>query len=193
MTTLRAAAFRRALLFLPVAAAVVLAAGCGGGGSSASSTQATDPTEWANSLCGSIDTWASSIRSAASTLQGGNVTRASLQDTANKVKDATNTLADDMKSMGKPNTQAGQKAKQQLDTLSDKYKSEVQSMENTVKNASGASGTLSAVSKVSSTLVTMGSQLQAAFADLQKLDAKGELDKAFRSASNCKKLRRQGA
>jgi hypothetical protein len=185
-------AFGRLLLFLPVAAAVVLAAGCGGGGNSAS-TQAMDPAEWANSLCGSIDTWATSVRSAASSLQGGNVSKDSLQSTANKVKDATNTLADDVKGLGKPDTQSGQKAKQQLDTLSDKYKSEVQSMQDTVKNASGTRGTLTAVSKVSSTLVTMGSQLQTAFGELQKLDAKGELDKAFRNASNCKKLRKQGA
>ena len=184
---------RRLFLFLPVAVAVVLAAGCGGGGNSGSSTQAMDPSEWANSLCGSIDTWATSIRSAASSLQCGNVTKDSLQNTANGVKDATNTLADDIKGLGKPNTQSGQKAKQDLDQLSDEYKSEVQSMQDEVKNASGAKGTLTAVSKVSSTLVTMGSQLQSTFGQLQKLDAKGELNTAFKNASNCKKLQKQGS
>ena len=180
------ATLRRLPLFLPVVLAVVLVAGCGG-----SSSNKMDPGEWANSICGSVDTWATSVRSAASSLQGGNVSKSALQSTANDVKDATNTLADDLKGLDKPDIQAADKAKQQLDTLSSNYKDEVQSMQNDVQNASGASGTLTAVSKVSQTLVTMGSQLQSTFGQLQKLDAKGELDKAFKNASNCKKLQKQ--
>jgi hypothetical protein len=183
------ATLRRLPLFLPVVLAVVLVAGCGGG---SSSNNKMDPTEWANSICGSVDTWATSVRSAANSLRGGNVSKNALQSTANDVKDATNTLADDLKGLGKPDIEAADKAKQQLDTLSTNYKNEVQSMQNDVQNASGASGTLTAVSKVSQTLVTMGSQLQSTFGELQKLDAKGELDKAFKNASNCKKLQKQG-
>jgi len=188
--TWMASAARRFSLLAPVAAAVVLAAGCGGG-SSSSDTMA--PQDWANSLCGSVDTWAKSIRSAASSLQGGNVSKDSLQSTATNVKDATNTLADDLKGLKKPDIQAADKAKQQLDTLSSKYKSEAQSLQNDLKNASGAAGVLTAVRKVSQTLVTMGGQLQSTFGELQKLDAKGELNKAFRNAPNCKKLQKQGA
>jgi hypothetical protein len=186
-------AARRFSLLALVAAAVVLAAGCGGGGGNSSSSDTMAPGDWANSLCGSVDTWAKSIRSAASSLQGGNVSKDSLQSTATNVKDATNTLADDLKGLKKPDIQAADKAKQQLDTLSNKYKSEAQSLQNDLQNASGAKGVLTAVSKVSQTLVTMGGQLQSTFAELQKLDAKGELNKAFRNAPNCKKLQKQGA
>ena len=186
-----AGAARGFSLLAPVAAAVVLAAGCGGGSSSSSDTMA--PGDWANSLCGSVDTWATSIRSAATSLRGGNVSKDSLQSTASNVKDATNTLADDLKGLKKPDIQAADKAKQQLDSLSSKYKSEAQSLQNDLKNASGAKGVVTAVSKVSQTLVTMGGELQSTFAELQKLDAKGELNKAFRNAPNCKKLQKQGA
>jgi conjugal transfer/entry exclusion protein len=173
-----------------VAAAVVLAAGCGGGGSSSDTMPAQD---WANSLCGSVDTWAKSIRSAASSLQSGNVSKESLQSTATNVKDATNTLADDLKGLKKPDIQAADKAQQQINTLSSKYKSEIQSLQNDLKNASGATGVVTAVRKTTQTLVTLGSQLQSTFGELQKLDAKGELNKAFRDAPNCKKLQKQGA
>jgi hypothetical protein len=186
-----AGAARRFSLLALVAAAVVLAAGCGGGGSSSSDTMA--PKDWANSLCGSVDTWAKSIRSAASSLQGGNVSKDSLQQTATHVKNATNTLADDLKGLKKPDIQAADKAKQQLNTLSSNYKSEVQSLQNDLKNTSGVQGVVTAVSKVSQTLVRMGGQLQSTFGELQKLDAKGELNKAFTNAPNCKKLQRQGA
>jgi hypothetical protein len=186
-----AGAARRFVLWAPVAAAVVLAAGCGGGGSSSSDTMA--PQDWANSLCGSVNTWATSVRSATTSLQGGNLSKDSLQSAATNVKDATNTLADDLKGLKRPDIQAADKAKQQVDSLSSTFKSDVQSMQSDVKNASGAKGVLTAVSKVSATLVTMGGQLQSTFGELQKLDAKGELDKAFKNAPNCKKLQKQGA
>jgi argininosuccinate lyase len=180
---------RRLPLFLPAIAAVVLAAGCGGGGSSSGTM---DPTEWADSLCGSIDTWATSVRSTTSTLRGGNVSKDSLQSAAGDIKDSTTTLADDLKGLGKPDTDAGDQAKQAVDKLSSEYKDETKAMEDTVKSASGATGAAQAASAVRSTLTTMSSQLQAMFAGLQKRDAKGELEKAFKNASSCKALSNQG-
>jgi hypothetical protein len=165
-------------------AAVVLAAGCGGGGNSG----ATDPTEWADSLCGSVDTWATSIRSTTSTLRGGNVSKDSLTSAAGDIKDATDTLADDLKGLGKPDVASGDQAKQSIDELSTEYKSEAKALQDTVK----ASGAVKAASTVSATLTTMSSQLQTTFANLQKRDAKGELEKAFRNASSCKELARKG-
>ncbi len=36
--------------------------------------------------------------------------------------------------------------------------------------------------------MTMGQQVSATFGELQKLDAKGELEKAFSSSASCKQL-----
>ncbi len=57
-----------------------------------------------------------------------------------------------------------------------------------MKSASGISGAITAGSIASTTLVTMGQQVSATFGDLQKLDAKGELEKAFSSSASCKQL-----
>ncbi len=61
-----------------------------------------------------------------------------------------------------------------------------------MNSASGVSGTLSAISVASATLVTMGQQVSSTFGDLQKLDAKGELEQAFSSSSSCKQLTSSG-
>jgi hypothetical protein len=175
---------RRLSLFLPVAAALALAAGCGGGGNSG----ATDPTEWADSLCGSVDTWATSIRSTTSTLGGGNVSKESLTSAAGDIKDTTDTLADDLKGLGKPDIETGDQAKQSVDELSTEYKSEAKGLQDTVR----ASGAVKAASSVRTTLTTMSSQLQTTFANLQKLDTNGELEEAFRNASACKALSSKG-
>ena len=57
-----------------------------------------------------------------------------------------------------------------------------------MKNASGVSGVLSAVSSTSTTLQKMGQQVSATFSQLQSLDAKGELETAFSNSASCKQL-----
>ena len=91
---------------------VVLVAGCGGGGSSGSST-----TDWANGFCSAITSWTTSIQTAGKSLQGGNVSEESLKSAANDINGATSTFADDLKSLGKPDTDSGQQAKESVDQL----------------------------------------------------------------------------
>ena len=61
-------------------------------------------------------------------------------------------------------------------------------IENSLKNASGISGVIAAVSSATVTLATMGTEVKTTFADLQGLDAKGELKSAFESSSTCDSL-----
>ena len=58
-------------------------------------------------------------------------------------------------------------------------------IENAVKGASGISGVLTAVSSATVTLATMGTEVKTTVADLQGLDAKGELKSAFANSSAC--------
>jgi hypothetical protein len=179
----------RVPLLVPVVAAVVLAAGCGGGGNGGGNG-GKDATEWADGICGSIDTWAKSVRSAAGLLHG-TVSKSDLQQAAGQVAAATNSLASDLKGLDRPNATGGQQAKASLDKLASQYTSEVASMQREAGQAKGSRGLFTAVSRVSSTLATMGMQLEAAFGNLDKVDSKGELNKAFTKASSCKALVRQ--
>ena len=167
---------------------MTLAAGCGG----KSDSESTSAADWANNLCSAIGTWSTSVRSTANSLKG-NVSESSLKSGSQDISKATGKLEDDLKGLGKPDTDAGQKVKETIDTLSGQLKADVEKIDAAVKSVSGGSGVLTALSTVSSTLATVGDQVTAAFTSVQQLDTKGELDKAFRNASACKSLSTRGS
>ena len=181
-----------------VVALATLAAGCGGKSSSQSTSAAstsaasTSAADWANGLCSAVSTWSTSVQTTTTSLKG-NVTEDSLKSASADVTKATDEFVKDLKGLGTPDTESGKKAKETLDTLAGQLKTNVQTIDKAVNEASGMSGALKAVSTVSSTLVTVGDQVTTAFTSIQQLDTKGELDKAFRNSEECKALNKQGS
>jgi len=176
-----------ALLAVVTAALAFAAAGCGG-----KSEPAAVPTnDWANSVCGDLVTWTTAMKSVATNLKS-NPTKSGLQDAVDQAEDATKTLSTNVKSLGKPDTASGQQAKDDLNSLADELKADVDKIQGSVKGASSVSGAISAGAVASSALVTMGQQVSATFGQLQQLDAKGELEKAFSSSASCKQLTSSG-
>jgi hypothetical protein len=163
--------------------ASLLAAACG-----SSKSQSTSAADWADGVCSAISTWGNSLKSAGGSLTGGDISKDSLQSAADDVTSATETLESDLKDLGKPNTQAGQQAKETIDQFSSELKSDTDSITKAVDEASGASGIVSAVGTISTTLMTMGKQVSSTLKTLEQLDAKGELQTAFQQSSNCKQL-----
>lgn len=166
----------------------VLAAGCGGGGGGDETTSAQD---WADGVCSAINTWTDSLRSAGQSLSGGNLSKDSLESATNDVKDATAQLKDDLSGLGTPDTESGDQAKQTTDELSKNIQEGVDTIDGAVKDATSGGSIVTAVTTVTSTLSTMGSQVQTAFGELEKLDPGGELESAFKNASSCKSLTSQ--
>jgi len=126
------------------------------------------------------------------TLRGGNLSADSLKTATSGITDATNELASDLKDLGKPDTDAGDKAKEATDQLSSDVKDDVQTMKDAVENASGAAGAATAASTIVATLSKMGTQVSSAATKLQQADAKGELEKGFKDASSCSDLTGSG-
>jgi hypothetical protein len=178
---------RMKLALAPLALAVVLVAGCGGGGSSSSSPSTKD---WADGLCSAITTWSNSVKSAGESLKSGNLSEGDLKQSTTEIKSATNAFADDLKALGKPNTDAGQQAKDAIDQLATQVKKDVDTLGKAVDDASGqgAKGAVSAASSIATSLSTMSTQIASAASTLQQADAKGELTQGFRDAPACKKL-----
>jgi phage-related protein len=170
------------ITLVPLAVAVVLVSGCGG------SSDTTSATDWANNLCSAITTWSGSIKSAGQSLQGGNVSENTLKSATGDIKSATSKLANDLKGLGKPDTEAGQKAKDAMDELSNGINDDVDAMQSAVDKASGVNGAVTAASSVTGTLSTMGTQINSAASKLEQADPKGELEQAFKDAPSCKNL-----
>jgi hypothetical protein len=164
----------------------VLAAGCGGGGSSNDTTSAQD---WADGVCSAINTWTDSLSSASQSLSGGNLSESSLTGATGDVKDATAQLKDDLSGLGAPDTESGDQAKQSIDELSTNIQQGVDKIDGAVNDATSGGSILAAVTTATSTLSTMGTQVQTTFHDLEQLG--GELESAFTNASSCKSLTSQ--
>lgn len=162
---------------------VVLAAGCG-------KSKPPTPTDWANGVCSALSTWKTSITSDVDSLQGGNLTKDSVKSAADDANNATKKLTDDLKKLGKPNTNAGAQARQTVDQLSSQVSDGVDTIQTTVKNISSVSSGLAAVTTVSSTLKTLNNQIAAAYKTLSNLEPGGELQKAFQSAPDCAPFRK---
>ena len=179
---------RPLLLLAVVASLVFLVAGCGsssGGGSTTTGATATDT--WASGVCSSITTWQAAIKSAADSVKS-DPSKSGLQTAAADAKSATETLSSDLKGLGKPDTPAGQQAKDDLDQLSTELNKDVSTIEGAVQGVSGASDLPGAVLTVTTTLATMETQVKTTVTDLQGLDDQGELKNAFANASACDSL-----
>jgi len=162
----------------------VVAAGCGG-----SKSETTPTQKWASELCTSVNTWKNSITSTVSSVQQGGVTKDSLTKGVDQAKTATNKLTDDLRGLGRPNTQAGKEAQSQVDQFADELDDNVKKVEDAVGNASDAQSMLSAVSLVGSTVSTMSQQLKTTLTSLEGLgEGKKEIQQAFQTVPACKEL-----
>jgi hypothetical protein len=157
-----------------------LAAGCGG-----SDTNSAE--DWANGVCKALTSWRDSIQSSAKDLQAS-PSKSSIQSFTESLSNATNKLVDDVKGLGKPDTEGGDQAKKAMDTLSDELDGDVTKIQDATKDVNGANEALTAASTVTATLATMGNQVTAAVSQLQAADVGNELDDAFKNADSCKAL-----
>ncbi len=175
-------------LIAVAASLAFLAAGCGSSGGSATTTTSASATDtWASGVCSSITTWQAAIKTAASSVKS-DPTKSGVQAAAGDAKSATETLASDLKGLGKPDTAGGQQAKDSLDQLATTLQKDVATIETAANGVSGVTGALTAVATVTGTLATMGTEVKTTFSGLQALDAKGELKSAFAGSSSCSSL-----
>jgi membrane protein implicated in regulation of membrane protease activity len=166
-----------------LALALVLA-GCGGGDDEDSAES------WANNVCGSLSTWLTDIDEAVSSLtEGGpSADEGDLQAAVDQVADATNELADDLEELGPPETDGGEQAQSEVESLATSLRSEVQTVQRAIDSDGGA---VAVTSSVSTSLSSAASEVQTTFSNLQGLDPGGELENAFENADECDSFRDQ--
>jgi hypothetical protein len=169
-----------------VAVVALIAAGCGSSDDSSSDT--TPTTEWADDLCSSITTWKSSITAIIDSLKAGNLSQDSLTSAVDDAEEATRTFTTELKSLGRPDTEAGQQAQASVDELTNQIEDDMTKIQDTVSNASGVAGVLAAVPTITTTIQAAGSQVADTIASFEDLDAKGELEAAFKDADSCTTL-----
>ena len=174
----RAVTARRAAA---LGAVVLLAAGCGG--SDESSVEG-----WANGVCEASNDWRESLSDAAEELRAGPTTRDDLEAAGEDISEATEEFAEELRDLGRPETETGQEAQEILDRLSASIEQNKATLESEIAGASGLQGAVDAATAVASALTVMGAQLQSTFEQLQQLEPTGELSEAFESSEACDEL-----
>jgi len=173
-----------------------IAAGCGGGGSSSAGSTSTTTTttgttpvvEWAGDFCTAVNSWKDDLTAVGTNL-GSSPTKDGLQQAADGVKAANQKLADDLKGLGKPDTQSGDKVKQSVDDLTKTLNTQLTTIEDAAKNVSGLSGIVSAGATITASLAAMGTALSTTLNTVENADVKGEMKTAFDQAPSCSNLK----
>jgi len=178
---------RRTLSATVVAVLALVAASCGGSDESSSVSPAV---EWADGFCTAITTWGDSLTSVTGQLSSpSSLSTSALEDAANDVKSSTETLVDDLKGLGAPDTESGQAVKDSIDELSATLESQAANIQSTADGVSGLTDLPSAVTSILTSLSAMGAAALSSTLDLlQNVDAKGELQTAFEDAPACAEI-----
>jgi hypothetical protein len=158
-------------------------AGCGG--------DDEDPAEsWANDVCSSLSTWLTDVDEAVRSLTEGGLSTEEddLRSAVDQIVDATDELGDDLRALGPPETEGGDQARSELESLATTLSSEVQSVRQVVESDGEA---LSVTSTVSMSISTAAGEVQSTFSELEGLDPGGELDEGFDNADECESFRDQ--
>ena len=154
--------------------------GCGGEEESASE-------QWAGDVCSQLSTWVTSVEETVRSLadEGLSLDEASVEAATEDVKAATDELVDGLADLERPETEAGEQARSELDELGTQLRQQLDEIEQAVE-----AGSLSLVT-VTAALATAAATVTSTFETLQSLDSDEELRDGFEDAGSCDSLRQQ--
>ena len=181
--------FTRTFTFLFALCLVVLAllaAGCGGDDGS-SSQMASD--EWADDFCSALSTYTDELAAIAEPLTDvSSLSQENIQEATGDAQDATETLAEDLRSLGTPDITSGDQVDGAVEALATELDTAAQELEAAVADISSDADVPAALGTVTATLSEMGREVGRALQSIEDADASGELKSAFESAESCGEL-----
>jgi cellobiose phosphorylase len=153
-------------------------------------TQATETpaVTWAGGICSAVSTWQTQLTNISNGLKGSDVTKADITKAVDSATSATQDLVDTLQGLDRPQTQAGQKAQAEVDSLGSTLSADADKIKSAAHGATDVSSALGAVSVATGALVDMGNAVSSTVDNLKQLDTNGELQKAFDTADSCNAL-----
>jgi hypothetical protein len=173
---------RSVAVALLVVVLALMAAGCTAEGE-------RPAVEWADGLCSAIVTWREDLRLIANRFDDpSSLDRESFEDAASDAVDETEEFIDELRDLGRPDTEAGEAAEEALDELSDELETSLDRIAEEIENASGLPGTIESVANIVGELGEMGVAVDNAYTMIRAQDVSGELRTAFEQAESCDEL-----
>lgn len=176
---------RLLVTLLAVLALAGLAAGCGGESGGDESAAET----WADEVCGAVATWRDDLTAIATDF-GGGISRDAFADKVDEAAAATETLVDDLRAIGAPDTPAGEQAKEELDAFADTAEQSLEDIQAEAEQLgdAGVAGFLQGVVTIAGEIDDLVAEGRQTIEDLQALDAGEELKDAITGSSACSDL-----
>jgi membrane protein implicated in regulation of membrane protease activity len=167
-----------------VLALALALAGCGGDDDEESAES------WANDVCSSLSTWVTDVEEAVQSVtdEGLAIDEEDVDAAVDDVSEATNTLIDDLEALEPPETEGGEEARSELESLATTLESEVETVRQAVESDSGAA---EVTSTVSASISTASAEVSSTLETLQEVDPGGELEEGFQNADECDSFRDQ--
>jgi methyl-accepting chemotaxis protein len=173
---------RRLALALAVLALTGIAAGCGG--DDASDEDAT--AAWASGFCSAITDWTDELEGVTSQFSdASNLSEEGLRSAAEDVRSSTQTLVDELRDLGRPETASGEEVESALDDLSDTLESETAEIEDTADGVSNLTDLPGAITTITSSLSAMATSFSNALTAIQNADVGDELQTALEDSPEC--------
>jgi hypothetical protein len=164
-------------------AATLMAAGCAG-------DDAESAESWASSVCAGMSNWLSEVDEALQSLtdDGLAINEEDVRAAVDQAEEATAMLVEDLEELGPPDTEGGEDAQSELESLEASLRSEVE----TVQEASeSGSGTAEIASTVTTSVSEAYEEISLFLAELRGIDPAGELQQGFENADECGSLGEQ--
>jgi hypothetical protein len=164
------------------------AAGCGGSEPSASE-------EWAGDVCSAVSDWQEQIEQSAGDIREqiespGAGTLSAIESEIQEAADASTELADELKSLEPPDTEAGEQAQQELDSLADQVDETVNETKETIDNLPENASLSEVVEAVTPLLPSIQALAMNVSVTIGSVKERGsELKEGFDKADSCEKYR----
>jgi hypothetical protein len=163
-----------------LAIALALAAGCGGGDDEEqSSSQA-----WVNDFCSAAADWRSSLEDVVQGLSPSDLSEDGIRNAVDQGVNVTESFLDDVRGLGAPDTEAGQQAKDIVDSMAASVQSTVDDLQGMVADSGSLQDLIAKIPQASSELGQLQQDLQSSLDDLENLDT-GELRDELESNDDC--------
>ena len=166
----------------------IFAAGCGGGGTSAEE-------EWAGDICSAVSGWQDQVEQSTNDVREalqspGAGTVAAIEAEVQEIIDATEQVGNDLKDLEPPDTEAGDQAKQELDTLATQLESTAANTKETFDNLPDDAGLTELARALEPLLPSIQSLVASVSSTFTAVKESGsELEEGFNNADSCERYR----
>jgi phage shock protein A len=179
---------RAAVLLVALLGVLVLvAAGCG------KSADQKANEAYANSVCNAVSSWETQVKSIATSITAGSLSKEGLQSKLAQIQSATASLRTQVKAVPAPSTSDGTAAKQQINKLSTELATTLDSVKSAIAQIPSNASALdiaSALAPLAPQVTSLASTADSTVKAVQS--AGGSLSDAFKSTDSCKSLTSNG-